>query len=98
MSQRTYQPESASETKNFGADYAKVVIAFLDGGIDELFDFVENNAKIRETFSGFAKARLRESLRAQHNDAMAYRAVVKLAHDAGVPLFNPYPNNQTIAG
>ena len=72
------------------AGYKQAIRDFLEGGVDELFSCVRNDSLLTTNFgiSGQAKEILRKAIRQQQSDAEAYRDLVKLARDAGVPLFS----------
>lgn len=71
--------------------YKQVIRDFLGGGVDELFSFVQDNPKLvtHPSIRGRAKEMLRKAIRQQQADAEAFRGLVKMAREAGVPLFNP---------
>lgn len=68
--------------------YRQVIRDFMEGGVDELFSFVQDNPTLitRPGICGQSKEMLRRAIRQQQADAEAYRAVVRLAKEAGVPL------------
>ena len=79
------------EAYKLATDYKQVIREFLGGGVDELFSFLQSNSQMvsNHYISAGAKEVLRRALSQQHADAVAYQEIVRLAREAGVPLFYP---------
>lgn len=84
MAEQGYQNPAVKEGLRIGREYTETIRAFITGDIDKVFDIVAREPFLHN--NGAAKSMLARAIKAQLDDAEAYRAIVRLARAAGVPL------------
>ena len=75
------------EGTRVGRKYQGAIKDFLEGHVDTLFSVVAEEPFLHN--NRVAKEMLIRALMDHVDDSQAYRSIVKLAKDAGVPLINP---------
>lgn len=92
MSAQSYPEHDPNENaydkaNRLAREWNNVIEEFLKGDVRGLLGFVEETEGIKKV-STRAIEMLRTALEKQRDDAMAYRLLLRFAHDAGVPLIS----------